>query len=206
MNVLRSRGIMLILSSPSGAGKSTIARTLVSENDNTRLSISATTRLPRPGEVDGEDYHFFSMEKFDSLISQNAFIEHATVFGNRYGTLVSEVEPYLARGKNVIFDVDWQGAQKLRNSTTANVISIYIMPPSLGALKKRLSERRQDSEDVISRRMQEAMDEISHYNEYDYVVVNDLLPDSIASVKAILRAECLKLSRLDLLGDFVESL
>ena len=205
-SALRSQGIMLILSSPSGAGKSSIARALLLKDYNTKLSVSATTRQQRPGEVDGEDYHFFSKKEFDELVAQKAFIEHATVFGNQYGTLISEVDPYLVSGVDVIFDVDWQGAKTLRKFKQTDVVSVYILPPSLDELKHRLSKRRQDSEEIISRRMQEATDEISHYSEYDYVVINDDFDKALASVRSILQSERSRVSRLDLLKDVIESL
>ncbi len=196
---------MLILSSPSGAGKSSITRALIQENSNARLSISATTRPQRPGEVNGVDYHFFTQEKFDQLVAQNSFIEHATVFGNQYGTLVSEVDHYLKQGIDVIFDVDWQGAQNLRKKKTTNLVSIYILPPSISELKNRLAGRRQDSAEVIEGRMREAMREISHYNEYDYVIVNDNFADALLTVQGIIRAESSKISRLDSLDNFIRS-
>lgn len=203
---LRSQGIMLILSSPSGAGKSSLARSLVQSDRNTKLSVSATTRPIRPGEVDGQDYHFIVREKFDLLVSQNAFFEHATVFSNSYGTLVSEVEKYINLGRDVVFDVDWQGAQSLRASKPNNVVSVYILPPSLLELKTRLSTRRQDDDETIAMRMSEAQKEISHYPEYDYIIINDEFDEALYKVQSILSAERSKRSRLDLIEKAVRNL
>lgn len=197
---------MLILSSPSGAGKSSLARSLVQLDRNTKLSVSVTTRPMRPGEADGQDYHFISKDKFDTLISQNAFLEHATVFGNSYGTLSKEVEKYIKLGRDVVFDVDWQGAQYLRAKRPANVVSVYILPPSLGELRTRLATRRQDDEETIARRMDEAEKEISHYPEYDYIIINDKFDEALSKVQSILSAERSKSSRLDLLDKVVQGL
>lgn len=203
---LRSQGIMLILSSPSGAGKSSLARGLVNSDQNTHLSVSATTRTPRPGEIDGKDYHFFSRDKFDQLITEDAFLEHAIVFNNHYGTLSSEVESYLNQTIDVIFDIDWQGAQVLRSKKPNHVVSIYILPPSLKSLKERLTRRCQDKEDIIALRMAKADEEISHYDEYDYIVINDDFAEALKQVQAILSAERVKRARMNLLNDFVKEL
>lgn len=203
---LRSQGIMLILSSPSGAGKSSLARGLVAEDKNTYLSVSATTRTPRPGEIDGKDYHFFDHNKFEQLIKEDAFLEHAVVFNNHYGTLKSEVESYLNQAIDVVFDIDWQGAQSLRAKKPDHVVSIYILPPSLKSLKERLTKRCQDKEDIIALRMAKADEEISHYSEYDYIVINDDFSVALEEVKAILRAERAKRSRMDLLKGFIVNL
>lgn len=188
---------MLILSSPSGAGKSSLARALVEKDLFTKLSVSTTTRRKRPGEVEAKDYYFVSDEKFNQLIKDRAFIEHAGVFGNRYGTLVSEVIPYLAKGIDVVFDVDWQGARALRSQQINNTLCIYILPPSTEELRIRLLKRMQDDIDTIDKRMQHAMDEMSHQDEYDYIVINDHFEDALSEIKSILQAERMKLRSID---------
>ncbi len=203
---LRSQGIMLILSSPSGAGKSSLARALVAQDQNTHLSISATTRTPRPGEIDGKDYHFFDHNKFEQLIKENAFLEHAIVFNNHYGTLSSEVEAFLNQAIDIVFDIDWQGAQALRAKRPEHVVSIYILPPSLKSLKERLTRRCQDEDDIIATRMAKADEEISHYGEYDYIVINDDFAEALNQVQAILSAERVKKSRMNLIEHFVSQL
>lgn len=203
---LRSQGIMLILSSPSGAGKSSLARSLVQSDRNTKLSVSATTRPMRPGEVDGQDYHFITKDKFDSLASQDAFLERAAVFGNSYGTLAKEVDKYISLGRDVVFDVDWHGAQSLRSRKPDNVVSVYILPPSLSELKTRLSTRRQDDDETIERRMSEAQKEISHYPEYDYIIINDEFDEALFKVQSILSAERSRRIRLDLIKNIVKDL
>jgi guanylate kinase len=203
---LRSHGIMLILSSPSGAGKSSLAKALVQLDRNTKLSVSATTRPMRPGEMDGQDYHFIPREKFDGLIKQDSFLEYATVFDHHYGTLTSEVEKYIALGRDVVFDVDWQGAASLRKKKPENVVSIYILPPSLSELKTRLATRRQDDDETIAARMSQAEEEISHYPEYDYIVINDKFDEALLQVQSILSAERSKRTRLDLLSGVIQSL
>lgn len=203
---LRNQGIMLILSSPSGAGKSSLARGLVIGDHNTHLSVSATTRSPRPGEINGKDYHFFDHNKFNQLITENAFLEHATVFNNHYGTLSSEVESYLNQTIDVVFDIDWQGAANLRAKKPDHVVSIYILPPSLKSLKERLTKRCQDNEAIIALRMAKADEEISHYDEYDYVIINDDFEKALIEVKAILSAERVKRSRMNLLDTFIKEL
>jgi guanylate kinase len=189
---------MLVLSSPSGAGKSSLARALIKSDQNTKLSVSVTTRAPRAAEVDGVDYHFIDNDKFENLRLAGSFLESADVFGRCYGTLKSEVEPYIKKAIDVVFDVDWQGARALRKNSIADVISIYILPPSLSELKDRLVKRMQDENEVIERRMDNAINEISHYDEYDYVVINDQFEDALHSIKSILEAERLRLCRLDL--------
>lgn len=203
---IRTQGIMLILSSPSGAGKSSLARALVQKDKNTHLSISATTRAMRPGEIDGKDYHFLSKEAFSELIAQDAFLEQANVFENHYGTLVREVEFYLDQAVDVIFDIDWQGAQTLRAKKPSHVVSIYILPPSMQALKERLTKRCQDNAETIKMRMSHASEEISHYNEYDYIVINDDFDKALMEVQSILTAERGNRVRLDGLKKFVKAL
>jgi guanylate kinase len=203
---LRTHGIMLILSSPSGAGKSSLARALVAQDQNTHLSISATTRPPRPGEIDGKDYHFLTKENFETLVTGEDFLEHATVFQNHYGTLSKEVELYLDKGIDVIFDIDWQGATSLRKKKQKHVISIYILPPSMKVLKERLTKRCQDNTDTIVLRMKHADEEISHYHEYDYIVINDDFTKALMEIQSILNAERSNRLRMDRLEAFVKTL
>lgn len=197
---------MLVLAAPSGAGKSTIARTLLSEDANISLSVSATTRSPRPGEVDGVHYYFLDEAAFKAKIEAGEFLEWAEVFGRYYGTPKAPVEAALSAGKDVFFDIDWQGARQLAASAPDDLVRVFILPPSKHALEQRLRERGQDGEDVIAKRMAEADSEISHWNEFDYVVVNDDLLEAISEVKAVLTAERLKRSRRVGLANFVEGL
>ena len=186
------RGLMFVLSSPSGAGKSTLARKLLESDDNMSLSVSATTRAPRPSEVDGREYKFLSKAQFEDMADRNEFLEHAMVFGNHYGTPRAPVEAMLIQGKDVLFDVDWQGARALRAAEPMDVVGIFILPPSMAELERRLRARNEDSEDVIKKRMARSLDEISHWEEYDYVLVNTLLEQTLAQIKQILAAERLK--------------
>ena len=199
------RGIMLVLSSPSGAGKTTIASRLL-EDPGIELSISHTTRPKRKGEKDGKDYHFVDRETFTRLRDQDAFLEWAVVFDNYYGTTRKPVEEALAAGRDVLFDVDWQGARKLRESAKDDVVAVFILPPSAAALEQRLRTRAEDSDDVVKRRMRGASNEIQHWEEYDYVVVNTDIDRSVASVRAILAAERLRRTRLSGLKGFVQTL
>ncbi len=193
------RGLMLVLSSPSGAGKTTISRALLARDDNLSLSISATTRSPRPGEVDGKDYLFVAEEKFRQLVDADAFLEHAHVFDHHYGTPKGAVEAALTEGRDVLFDVDWQGAQQLSHNAGDDLVRVFILPPSHDELERRLQARAQDPEDVVRRRMAKAASEMSHWEAYDYIIVNDNVDDSVASVEAILKAERLRRKRrLDL--------
>ncbi|RMH48458.1 MAG: guanylate kinase [Alphaproteobacteria bacterium] len=190
------RGLLVILSSPSGAGKSTLARRLVAADPEIGFSVSVTTRPPRPGEVDGRDYHFRSRAEFEAMIAAGKLLEWAEVFGNLYGTPRAPVEAALAAGRDVLFDVDWQGGQQLRNSPLREaVVSIFLLPPSIAALEERLRRRAQDPEEVIARRMARARDEISHWAEYDYVLVNRDLDLCEAQLRAILTAERLRRDR-----------
>ena len=190
------RGLLIILSSPSGAGKSTLARRLMAWDPSIRFSVSATTRAPRPGEVDGEHYHFMDEHRFKSLVADGGMLEHAHVFGNFYGSPRCAVEEAIERGEDVLFDIDWQGAQQIRNSALGrHTLSIFILPPSISELHRRLRERGQDSPEVIERRMQKSWDEISHWDGYDFVLVNDDLDATEAKLHAILTAARLRLSQ-----------
>jgi guanylate kinase len=193
-NVAR-RGLMFVLSSPSGAGKSTLARKLLEADENMSLSVSATTRPPRPSEVDGREYKFMSKAQFEDMADRNEFLEHAMVFGNHYGTPRAPVEAMLIQGRDVLFDVDWQGARALHAAAEQDVVRIFILPPSMAELERRLRARAEDSEDVIAKRMARSLDEISHWGEYDYVLVNTLLEQTLAQIKQILAAERLKRHR-----------
>ncbi|MEM7213787.1 MAG: guanylate kinase [Pseudomonadota bacterium] len=189
-------GLLVVLSSPSGAGKSTLSRRLLAEDTAFSLSISATTRPARPGEVDGKDYFFVSNQSFDEMIAKDRMLEHAVVFDNRYGTPREPVEAALNAGRDVLFDVDWQGAQQLRASPLGHaVVQIFILPPSIAALETRLNSRGQDSEDVIAGRMSKAKSEISHWAEYDYVLINDDLNLCYSQIETIVRAERLTRAR-----------
>lgn len=201
------RGILFILSSPSGAGKSTLSRRLLANDDAFTFSISATTRPPRPGEVDGRDYHFRSRAQFEAMIEAGDLLEHAEVFGNLYGTPRAPVEAALASGKDVLFDVDWQGGQQLRNSVLKDaVVSVFILPPSIAELERRLRARKQDPEDVIAHRMARAQDEISRWDAYDYVLINDDLDRCETEIRRILAAERLRRERRPGLTGFVQAL
>jgi guanylate kinase len=203
---INRRGLMLVLSSPSGAGKTAISRALLDSDAQLTLSISATTRPMRPGEVDGEDYIFVDGAEFARMIDDQAFLEHATVFDHRYGTPLAPVEAALAAGKDVLFDVDWQGAQELSERSPHALVSVFILPPSMAELERRLRGRAQDADDIVAGRMARAPIEISHWPEYDYIVVNHDLDDSVAKVRAILQAERLRRDRQIGLGDFVRDL
>jgi guanylate kinase len=200
------RGLMLVLSSPSGAGKTSIARQLLAEDANLTLSVSATTRPPRPNEVDGRDYHFVDQVRFDEMVASNAFLEYATVFGNSYGTPKADVMTVLEAGGDVLFDIDWQGTQQVANAAGDDLVSVFILPPSRAALQARLESRAEDSDEVVAARMAKASDEISHYPEYGYIVVNDDLDRSVSSVRAILAAERLRRDRQTGLTEFVRKL
>jgi len=203
---LRRRGLMLILSSPSGAGKTTLSRRLLELDGNLEMSISATTRRKRPGEVEGVDYHFVDPTEFNLMINRREFLEHAKVFGNYYGTPRKPVDGALAAGRDVLFDIDWQGTQQVTENAPADVVTVFILPPSTLELERRLNTRAQDPADVVAGRMAKAADEMSHYIEYDYIIVNHDIDQSVADVAAILAAERLKRKRLLGIGDFVKSL
>ena len=202
----KRRGILFIVSSPSGAGKSTISRKLLASDAGLEMSVSATTRPPRPGEVDGQDYHFVEVEQFRQMVAENDFLEWAHVFGNRYGTPRAPVEKALSEGRDVLFDIDWQGAQQLYQQAGGDVVRVFIFPPSLDELERRLRARGTDSEEVIAGRMARATAEISHWDGYDYVLVNDDVEQCFQNVKTILEAERLKRSRQTGLIGFVRSL
>jgi guanylate kinase len=202
---LKRRGLLVVLSSPSGAGKSTIARLLLAADDGISLSVSATTRPPREGEVSGRDYHFVSDDEFERMVQTGAFLEWAHVFGQRYGTLQSEVTQSIENGCDVLLDIDWQGTQQLKQ-VDPDIVRVFILPPSMAELERRLRARGTDSEEVIAGRMERAAAEISHWAEYDYVLVNEDAGDCLDKVHSILKAERLKRARRVGLTDFVRSL
>ncbi len=203
---IRRRGLMLVLSSPSGAGKTTISRRLLTLEPELVLSISATTRPMRLGEKSGVDYHFVERIEFDRMIKDGAFLEYAKVFDHQYGTPRAPVEQSLAAGRDVLFDIDWQGTQQLAQSAREDLVSVFILPPSRRTLERRLKTRAQDSDAVVERRMSKASDEMSHWAEYDYIIVNDDLDVSVQRVRAILAAERLKRQRQVGLTEFVNGL
>jgi guanylate kinase len=201
------RGLLIILSSPSGAGKSTLSRRVLEDDPDVTFSVSATTRKPRVGEVDGKDYYFKTHDEFRALVDNNGMLEHAEVFGNFYGSPSAPVEAAINDGKDVLFDVDWQGGQQIRNSSLKDaVVSIFILPPSIAALEARLNSRGQDSPEVVAGRMAQSRSEISHWAEYDYVLVNDDLDRAENELRAILTAERLRRDRNPALVPFVQSL
>ncbi len=200
------RGLMLVLSSPSGAGKSTISRRLLEAEPNLVMSVSATTRPRRPGEVDGRDYYFVDPTEFNLMVNRGELLEHAKVFGNYYGTPRLPVEEALRAGRDVLFDIDWQGTQQIEGVAGQDLVSVFILPPSTRELERRLRARAQDSDEVVATRMAKAADEISHYPEYQYIILNDDLDHSTIAVRAILAAERLRRERLVGLTDFVKGL
>jgi guanylate kinase len=203
---VRRRGLMLVLSSPSGAGKSTIARNLLESDHDLRLSVSVTTRPRRGSEIDGVHYRFVSQREFDRLRDSDALLEWAEVHGNCYATPREPVEAAMAEGRDMLFDIDWQGALQLKDKMRADIVSIFILPPSMGELKSRLKRRAEDSDDVINRRLDNARLEIEHWRDYDYVVINRDLDRAFAEVKAIVTAERLRRDRRPGLFDFVSGL
>ncbi|MFK7866066.1 MAG: guanylate kinase [Alphaproteobacteria bacterium] len=205
MNISR-RGLMMVLSSPSGAGKTSLSRALLGADDNLSLSISVTTRQPRAGERDGVDYFFINRDEFHAMIEQDQLLEHAEVFGHHYGTPRANVLTSLKAGKDILFDIDWQGAQQLNDHANEDLVKIFILPPSIEALKQRLLNRALDSEAVVERRMNKADDEMSHYSEYDWVLVNVDFEQTLANIKAILHSERLRRYRMEGIGEFVKQL
>lgn len=206
LNNVQRRGLMLVLSSPSGAGKTTLSRKLLASDSEITMSVSATTRAPRSGEEEGKDYFFVSPSMFGQMAETGAFLEHATVFGNRYGTPKEPVMLGLAQGRDVLFDIDWQGTQQLRQQAGDDLVSIFVLPPSHDELERRLRARAQDAEDVVAARMARAGNEISHWAEYDYVVINDDLDATLDKIKTILAAERMKRGRQSGIPAFVSGL
>lgn len=206
MSAITRRGLMLVLSSPSGAGKTTLARGLLQTDENIAMSVSVTTRKPRPGEVDGTDYHFVDTQTFGEMRNRGDLLEHAKVFDNYYGTPRQPVEDALRGGRDVLFDIDWQGTQQLQEAAADDLVKVFILPPTAAELEKRLNSRAQDSADVVASRMAKASDEISHYPEYDYIIVNQQAEASLAQLHGILTAERLKRARQTGLSDFVKTL
>ena len=201
------RGLLLILSSPSGAGKSTLARLLMDWDPSIRFSVSATTRPPRPGELDGREYYFRAREDFESMVETGDMLEHAEVFGNFYGSPKAPVQAAMDAGRDTLFDIDWQGGQQIRNSSLGrDVVSIFVLPPSMAELERRLRSRAQDTDAVIAGRMAKSRDEISHWAEYDYVIVNRDIDSAFNALTTILNAERLKRDRQPGLSDFVRTL
>ncbi len=200
------RGLMLVLSSPSGAGKTTLSRRLLAEDPDLILSVSVTTRPKRPGEQEAVDYRFVDRVEFDLMVNRRQLLEHAKVFDHYYGTPAEPVETALAAGRDVLFDIDWQGAQQLKQEKRDDLASIFILPPSTKDLEKRLKSRAQDSDEVVAQRMAKASDEISHWPEYDYVVVNHDVETALGQVRAILHAERLRRARQTYLVNFVKRL
>ncbi len=204
---MQRRGLAIILSSPSGAGKSTLARRLMAWDPTLRFSVSATTRAPRSGETDGVEYHFRNREDFVAMVDAGEMLEHAEVFGHFYGSPKGPVEAAMAEGRDTLFDIDWQGGQQIRRSTLAkDVVSVFILPPSIDELERRLRQRAQDSDAVIAGRMAKARDEISHWGEYDYVIVNHDIDASEAQLRTILMAERARADRQPGLNAFVRAL
>ncbi|MDG1142044.1 MAG: guanylate kinase [Hellea sp.] len=203
---LNRRGIMVVLSSPSGAGKTTLTKQILNTSRNILMSVSATTRQPRPGEVDGEDYIFLSKSKFSEMIDNDEFLEYAKVFDNFYGTPRAPVEAALAGGFDIVFDIDWQGAQQLTQAAANDLVKIFILPPNMQELENRLRSRAQDSDDVIARRMSKSENEISHWAEYDYIIINENITEAIEELNTIVNAERMKRLRQPWLGSFVKKL
>jgi guanylate kinase len=205
-NEIRRRGILLVLSSPSGAGKTTITRAMLGRQPELEFSVSVTTRKPRTGEREGQDYRFIDRDRFDAMVRDQALIEHAQVFSNFYGTPRAPVEAALAAGRDVIADLDWQGTQQLKQAMRADVVAVFILPPSLEALERRLKSRAQDSDETLRARMAQSADELSHWPEYDYLVINREISESVDRVAAILAAERVRRERLQGLAEFVNRL
>jgi guanylate kinase len=205
-SAIQRRGLMLVLSSPSGAGKTTLSRQLLDNDKQIQLSVSCTTRQKRPGERDGVDYRFIDTATFRGMIERKQFLEYAEVFGNYYGTPREPVDEALNAGKDMLFDIDWQGTQQLRDKGRADLVTVFILPPSTRDLEKRLLTRAQDTKEIVAQRMAKAADEMSHWAEYDYVVVNSDIGTSLTNLKAILTAERLKRERQVGMSGFVKAL
>jgi guanylate kinase len=206
LDEIARRGLMLVLSSPSGAGKTTISREILARDASLWMSISVTTRPRRPGEVEGRDYHFVTPQQFNIMLNKQEFLEHAKVFDHHYGTPSKPVEKALNEGRDVVFDIDWQGTQQLKQSAGEDVVSVFILPPSTVELERRLQTRARDPKDVVQKRMAKVVDEISHWAEYDYIIVNNEVEDSVAKVQAIIAAERLRRERQVGITDFVTRL
>jgi guanylate kinase len=205
-SAIHRRGFLLVLSSPSGAGKTTIAKRLIERDPSLSLSVSVTTRKLRGSEVDGRDYHFIDQQKFDAMVANDELLEHATVFGHAYATPRRPVEEAIAAGRDIVTDIDWQGTQQLSEKLRDDLVTVFILPPSMDALEARLKTRAQDSDATVAARMAKSAEEMSHWSEYDYVVVNRDLDASVAEVQAIVTAERLKRTRQAGLADFVNRL
>ena len=205
-HAVRRRGLMLVLSSPSGAGKTTISREILAQDANIVMSVSATTRPRRPGEQDGVDYNFTDLTAFNLMVNRRELLEYAKVFDNYYGTPAAPVEALLSGGRDVLFDIDWQGTQQLAEQARDDLVSVFILPPSMVELGRRLESRAQDSAQVVALRMAKAADEMTHYAEYDYIVINRDVAQSVAQTLAILQAERLRRDRQIGLGEFVKGL
>jgi guanylate kinase len=203
---IHRRGFLLVLSSPSGAGKTTITRRLIERDSTLSLSVSVTTRPPRPGEIDGTDYRFIDQAEFDRMVAQGELLEHATVFGHCYGTPRWPIEAALAHGRDIVTDIDWQGTQQLVESFRHDLVTAFVLPPSMAALEARLKTRAQDSAEVVAGRMAKSAEEMSHWSEYDYVIVNRAIDESVAEAQAIVTAERLRRIRQVGLADFVNRL
>ena len=204
--MITRQGLMLVLSSPSGAGKTSIARALLKRDPEITMSVSATTRPRRPGETEGKDYYFTDTQRFKTDINKGLFLEYARVFDNYYGTPLRPVQETLAAGRDVLFDIDWQGTQQIKAKAREDLVSVFVLPPSTAELERRLLSRAQDSAEVVAGRMARAADEMSHYPEYDYIIVNHDLEASIEAVHTILKAERLRISRQAGLTDFMKQL
>ncbi len=204
--IAKRRGLMFVLSSPSGAGKTTLSRRLLEQEEGVSMSVSVTTRAPRPGEVDGKDYYFIDRTKYDAMVDGGELLEHAVVFDHCYGTPKKQVMEALAAGRDVLFDIDWQGTRQLARTCREDLVSVFILPPTLEELERRLRSRAQDSEEVVQKRMARAVDEISHWEEYDYVVVNEDLNHAMDHIRRILYAERFKRWRQLDIGAFVATL
>jgi guanylate kinase len=200
------RGFLLVLSSPSGAGKTTITHQLIERDPTLSLSVSVTTRPPRPGEVDGKDYHFIDRARFDDMVATGELLEHATVFGHCYGTPRRPIEQAIAAGHDIVTDIDWQGTQQLSGGLASDIVSVFVLPPDPAALEARLQQRAQDSPAIVAARMAKSAEEMSHWSEYDYVIINRDLADSVAEALAIVTAERLRRTRQTGLADFVNRL